>query len=60
MRAILLFVIAIFCAGHPTFAETRTAKDMQKECRVALGVLQKSVEPTVENALVLLLAGARF
>jgi hypothetical protein len=48
---VLLLAIATFCIAHPTFAETRTAKDMQKECRVALDVFQKKVEATFENSL---------
>ena len=47
----LLFAIVAFGAAQPTFAETRSAKDMQTECRVALDVLQKKVEPTLQNTL---------
>jgi hypothetical protein len=48
---VLLLGIATFCTAHSTFAETRTAKDMQTECRVALDVFQKKVESTFENTL---------
>jgi Rap1a immunity proteins len=46
---VILFAIATFGTG--SFAETRTAEDMQMECRVALDVLQKRVEPTFQNML---------
>ena len=48
---VLLFAIAAFGSMRSTFAETRSAKDMQTECRVALDVLQKRVEPTFQNTL---------
>jgi hypothetical protein len=48
---VLLFVLAIFGTAHSTFAETRSAKDMQMECRAAMDVLQKKVEPTFQNTL---------
>lgn len=47
---ILLFAISTF-AVPCSFAETRTAKDMQMECRVAMDVFQKKVEPTLQNTL---------
>jgi Rap1a immunity proteins len=47
----LLFAITALGTVHSTFAETRTAKDMQTECRTALDVLQKKVEPTFESTL---------
>lgn len=49
----LLFAITAFGNVHSTFAETRTAKDMQMECRTAVDVLQKKVEPTFEKTLFL-------
>jgi Rap1a immunity proteins len=48
---VLLFAIATLGTASSAFAETRSAKDMQKECRVALDVLQKKVEPTFQNTL---------
>jgi hypothetical protein len=42
---VVLFAIVGFGSMRSTFAETRSAKDMQAECRVALDVLQKNVEP---------------
>jgi hypothetical protein len=47
----VLFAIVGFGSMRSTFAETRSAKDMQAECRVALDVLQKKVEPTFQNTL---------
>jgi hypothetical protein len=47
----LLFALAICGTAHLTLAETRSAQDMQKECRVALDVLQKRAEPTFQNTL---------
>jgi hypothetical protein len=35
----------------PSFAEFRSAKDMQKECRVALDVLRQKADRSFENAL---------
>jgi Rap1a immunity proteins len=46
----LLFAIAALGALRST-AEMRSAKDMQMECRVALDVIQKKVEPTFQNTL---------
>ena len=37
--------------AHSTLAETRSAQDMQKECRAALDVLQKKMEPNFQNIL---------
>lgn len=47
----LLFAITAFGTARSTFAESRSAKDMQMECRTAEDVLQKKVEPTFQNTL---------
>ncbi len=50
MKTLLLAVL--FLAFVPRCsAETRSAQDMAKECRVALDVLQGHVEKTFENTL---------
>jgi hypothetical protein len=46
----LPFVLAIAFASC-SFAETRSAQDMAKECRVALDLFQDRVEKTFENTL---------
>jgi hypothetical protein len=47
----MLLVLAISGTAHSAFAETRSAQDMQMECRAALDVLQKKVEPNFQNTL---------
>src|ERR1700745_722503 len=47
----LLFAIVTLGAAHSTFAETRSAKGMQMECRVALNVLQEKIQPTPQDML---------
>ena len=47
----LLFAMVAFRMAHSTLAETRSAKDMQMECRVALNVSQQKIEPTPQDML---------
>jgi hypothetical protein len=47
----LLALAFIVCTSTSLFAEFRSAKDMQKECRVALDVLNKRADPSFENTL---------
>src|SRR5258705_523569 len=52
MRQILyLGLISAYFIAAPARAEFRSSKDMQKECRVALKVLNGAVERTFENVL---------
>ncbi|SRR6266436_7890288 len=52
MRPILfLGLLWVFFAAAPARAEFRTSKDMQRECRVALKVLNGTVERSFENVL---------
>src|SRR5882724_6623415 len=48
-RTLLLSTLILF--GSRSFAETRSAQDMAKECRVALDVLQQHVEQNFEHTL---------
>ncbi len=45
-----LVALTIFGTTHSAFAEFCSAKDMQKECRVALDVLQGKAEKNFKNA----------
>ncbi len=47
----LSFVLASFVSVPQASAEFRTAKDMQKECRAALKVMEGSAERNLENTL---------
>jgi predicted secreted protein len=49
-KALLLIPLALAFTSC-SFAETRTAQDMAKECRVALDLFQGRVEKTLENTL---------
>src|SRR5437867_2198123 len=53
MKRANLWVIAIMILGFgpSAFAEFRSSKEMQKECRVALNVLQGKAERNFENSL---------
>lgn len=55
MKLTKILLAAIFVAGLPCslLAETRSAQDMAKECRVALDVAQGHAEKTFENTLFL-------
>jgi len=44
-------VFLTFSIPSPAFAEFRSAQDMQKECRVAMDLLQGRVEKSFENTL---------
>jgi len=47
-----LVVFAVALAVHPaSFAETRSAQDMAKECRIALDLLQGHLDQNFENTL---------
>src|SRR5262249_37837918 len=46
-----LLIAAAFALTPYSFAETRSAQDMAKECRAALDVFQKHVENSSENTL---------
>src|SRR5437879_1371137 len=50
---IVVFALALMLAGKvpPAFAEFRSAKAMQKECRVALDVLRERAHRSLENTL---------
>jgi Rap1a immunity proteins len=50
---IVVFGLALISAINPSpsFAEFRSAKDMQKECRVALDVLLQRADRSFENTL---------
>src|SRR5205085_12663260 len=50
---IAVFAVGLMFAGNPSpsFAEFRSAKDMQKECRVALDVLRQRADRSFENTL---------
>ena len=45
------FLLAVCVTVPSASAEFRTAKDMQKECRVALKVMDGSAERSLENTL---------
>ena len=45
------FVATMFWAPASAFAESRSAQDMQKECRVAMDLLQGRIEKSFENSL---------
>lgn len=47
----LSLVLASFAFVPQASAEFRTAKDMQKECRIALKVMDGSAERNLENTL---------
>ena len=47
----LLSALVVLAFGSCSFAETRSARDMAKECRVALDVTEGHVEKTLKNAL---------
>ena len=49
-RVFLTTVIACFIVPSAS-AEFRSAKDMQKECRVALEVVQRTAEKSFQNVL---------
>jgi hypothetical protein len=47
-----LGVLLVLSVSAPSvFAEFRSAKDMQKECRVALKVMDGSADKSIENVL---------
>ena len=50
-RKMLLSTILVLTFTSCSFAETRSAQDMAKECRVALEVLQQHTEQTFEHTL---------
>jgi hypothetical protein len=50
VKMLLLTLLALIFAPC-SFAETRSAKDMAKECRIALDVFQSRVEKSFENTL---------
>ncbi len=52
-NVIVVFGLALMFAVNPSpsFAEFRSAKDMQKECRVALDVLRQKADRSFENTL---------
>jgi hypothetical protein len=50
IKMFLLILLALVCTPR-SFAETRSAQDMAKECRVALDVFQGHVEQNFENML---------
>ena len=47
----LTLVLAFWVLLHCASAEFRSAKDMQKECRVALKVMDGSADKNFENVL---------
>ena len=49
--SLLAFAFVFFVFPNQARAEFRSAKDMQKECRVALAVLQGTAENTIADAL---------
>ena len=49
--SLLAFAFGLFICPDQARAEFRSAKDMQKECRVAFAVLQGTAERTIANAL---------
>src|SRR6266446_2109818 len=51
-KMLLLTLLALTFASY-SFAETRTAQDMAKECRVGLDVFQGHAEKSFENTLFL-------
>jgi Ssp1 endopeptidase immunity protein Rap1a len=48
---ILLIFLSLLFLPNQAKAEFRSAKDMQKECRIALAVLQGQAENSATNAL---------
>jgi hypothetical protein len=50
IRMFLLTMLALVCTPR-SLAETRSAQDMAKECRVALDVFQGHVDQNFENML---------
>lgn len=50
---VFLSAIVVLALAVCSFAETRSAQDMAKECRVALDVAQGHAEKTFENTLFL-------
>jgi hypothetical protein len=48
---LLLFTVVTISTAPSAFGETRLAKDMRDECRAALDVMQKKVEPTLQTTL---------
>ena len=52
MRYLLfLGLIGVFWASTSAHGEFRSAKDMQKECRVAIDVMESRAEKTFQNVL---------
>jgi hypothetical protein len=51
MKSVFLLVFLFLTLPSVSFAESRSAQDMAKECRVALDVFQGHVEKTFDNAL---------
>ena len=53
MKDTILALVALMVVGlvPSAFAEFRSAKDMQKECRVALDVLQGKADKNFQNSL---------
>jgi len=52
LAALLLGLAATMCwTPSPAFAEFRSAQDMQKECRVAMDLLQDRIEKSFQNLL---------
>jgi len=50
-RMLLLSTILVLAFAPCAFAETRSAQDMAKECRVGLDLFQGRVEKSFENTL---------
>ena len=51
MKRLLLFSVAFLAFAGCSPAESRSAQDMAKECRVALDVLQQHIEQSFEHTL---------
>jgi hypothetical protein len=47
----LSIIVAMMFLGQPAFAEFRSSKDMHKECRVALDMLQNRTEKNFQKSL---------
>lgn len=50
-RTMLLSAVVLLALGACSFAETRSAQDMAKECRVALDVFRQHIEQNFEHTL---------
>lgn len=51
MKSAFLLAVLFLTLPSVSLAETRSAQDMAKECRVAVDVFQGHVEQTLENTL---------